>query len=689
MSSLLLHPESLPVATAAKDAATSAGSAPLRILFVDDDEEDYLLTLALLRKIEEFSFTVEWVSRAEAVLPRLREGIWDICLLDYRLRRTTGLEILRQARAEGIPVPIVLLTGQGDRSIDQEALAAGASDFLVKGESDAVTLERSIHYTIAQKKIEEQLRAQNDFTNAVLDTAAALVLVLDREGRIVRFNPACEKASGYSFDELRGTRIWEILFPEEEQDTAADRLAEALDVSRYPNQYEAPMVTRFGETRTIIWRNSCLLDNRGQEIEFLVSVGIDVTEQRLIEEELAEARRREVEVGASIQSALLVRQPPLDFPGLSFQSFTQPSQVINGDFTDYYSLGNGILDVVVGDVMGKGVAAALIGAAAKSHLQRVMRRLTLALRPYNRLPEPHEIITAVHKLLTPELQELHSFVTLTYARFDLHRGCMTIVDCGAPPPLHWQAAQAACIRRTGDNLPIGVHRVEVYRQFTVPIAPGDVLLFYSDGLTDAYQQETDDYFGVNRLEQVFSENTSEPVPVLIERVIQTVKGFGGNRTTADFDDLTCLAIRVENAGMPAPRKQMALDLKSDPAETDRVRNWLSDVLDIHFPGASEEDRFMTEVGLVEAFGNIVRHAYRGQMDRPVFLEAEVYEQQLVLKLLDWGEVCFRPEDVREPSFDGSPNGYGLFIIRQSYESVHFGQDEIGRNTLYLSRTFNA
>jgi len=109
---------------------------PIRILLVDDDEDEYVLTRDKLSEIEGASYECDWVPTYEAGLRTIELKEHDLCLLDYSLGKRNGLELLREARAGGIQIPFVLLTGQGDRELDLEAMRSGASDFLVKAEVD-------------------------------------------------------------------------------------------------------------------------------------------------------------------------------------------------------------------------------------------------------------------------------------------------------------------------------------------------------------------------------------------------------------------------------------------------------------------------------------------------------------------------------------------------------------------------
>jgi predicted signal transduction protein with EAL and GGDEF domain len=129
----------------------------IKILLVEDDEDDYILTEDLLLQSKHSKFEVEWASSYEDALELFLQNNYDICLFDYRLGSHSGMDLLREAIAAGCNVPIILLTGQGDGQIDIEALKAGAMDYLNKAEINAQLLERSIRYAIERKKTEDRI----------------------------------------------------------------------------------------------------------------------------------------------------------------------------------------------------------------------------------------------------------------------------------------------------------------------------------------------------------------------------------------------------------------------------------------------------------------------------------------------------------------------------------------------------
>jgi len=126
------------------------------------------------------------------------------------------------------------------------------------------------------KEGEKALKRERDFINAILETAASLVMVFDREGKITIFNRACEQITGYTFSEMKGKHIWDTLAIEPE--VTKERVAKLL-AGNYPSSHEGIWITSNGAQRLISWTNTALLDNEGK-VEYIISTGIDITEKR-------------------------------------------------------------------------------------------------------------------------------------------------------------------------------------------------------------------------------------------------------------------------------------------------------------------------------------------------------------------------------------------------------------------------
>jgi CheY-like chemotaxis protein len=117
---------------------------PIRVLLIEDDEDDYVLTREALKGLGAEAVVLDWLSEPEAALEALCEGRHDVCLLDFHLGSSTGLELLRQARRRGCRVPVILLSGTSGPTQHREALEAGASTVLMKSEASSALLEQAL-----------------------------------------------------------------------------------------------------------------------------------------------------------------------------------------------------------------------------------------------------------------------------------------------------------------------------------------------------------------------------------------------------------------------------------------------------------------------------------------------------------------------------------------------------------------
>lgn len=124
----------------------------IRLLVVEDDEEDFILTRDLLREIRGKRFNIEWATTFEEGLKAMSANSQEVALVDFRLGAHNGIELLQAARAAGAEAPVILLTGAGHEDADHAAMKAGAADYLVKGQVEASQLERTIRYAIERKR---------------------------------------------------------------------------------------------------------------------------------------------------------------------------------------------------------------------------------------------------------------------------------------------------------------------------------------------------------------------------------------------------------------------------------------------------------------------------------------------------------------------------------------------------------
>ena len=157
------------------------------------------------------------------------------------------------------------------------------------------------------KQTEHELRKERDFTSAVLSTAGALVVVLDRQGRIVRFNRACEKLTGYLFEEVKGKPFWDLFLLRNEMNQVKV-VFENLRTGGFPNEHENYWLTKSGSRRLVKWSNTALAESDGS-VEYVIGTGIDITDTRAAEEKRHDSEKKYRSLLANLDTAVVVHAP--------------------------------------------------------------------------------------------------------------------------------------------------------------------------------------------------------------------------------------------------------------------------------------------------------------------------------------------------------------------------------------------
>lgn len=260
---------------------------------------------------------------------------------------------------------------------------------------------------------------------------------------------------------------------------------------------------------------------------------------------LKERLEGELSGARSIQMSLLPKTFPAfpDRPEIDIHAMVRPAREVGGDFYDYYFNDDGRLCLVIGDVSGKGMPAAVFMAAAKSSLK------ARAARAWNAA----EIVSSANRELC-EGNVSQMFVTLLVALLDVETGDFELCNAGHPPP--------QIVKRNGEVVPVeggggvalGVLRSCRYTVVKWRLAPGDTLFFFTDGVTEALNPERE-FYSSTRLRTLLRSAGASSAQALTRRVVQDVRNFCEERDQAD--DIAVLAVRwlsaVGNSDETSPR----------------------------------------------------------------------------------------------------------------------------------------
>jgi sigma-B regulation protein RsbU (phosphoserine phosphatase) len=245
-----------------------------------------------------------------------------------------------------------------------------------------------------------------------------------------------------------------------------------------------------------------------------------------------EERRRlesELELSQIVQRALLPQRVP-SIRGVELAAFSRPSEIIGGDYFDFFQFRDGTHGLVIADVSGHGVSAGML----MSSLQTAIRTMA---------PEadsPAEILERINRFYIHNIN-FTTFVTVFLARFDPVTLTLTYVNAGHNPPAVRRRENSAIIWLKPTAPAIGLAEVFHARTEVIGFSAGDSLLLYTDGVTEVLNIGNEQ-FGQERLAELVHQNADRPAPDLLQAVRQAVSAFGGNKPLTD--DVTMVALKI-------------------------------------------------------------------------------------------------------------------------------------------------
>lgn len=390
------------------------------------------------------------------------------------------------------------------------------------------------------------------------------------------------------------------------------------------------------------------------------------------------ARLQEVNIGSRIQQTLLLGKIPPNIQGAELAKMTISSEKIDGDFVDFVRHDTKHFDLMVGDVMGKGVPAALLGAATKSVFSQAISNIVCAANVAS-LPTPEEIVNFAHSQLCEQLIALYSFATICYARFDLAKMRMDMVDGGHTQTIHYRAKTGRCDLIKSNNLPLGFSETEQYRQISVDLEPDDLLLFYSDGLIEA-RNRAREYYGIERLVHYIEDHHRLPPEALLKELYSELTFYAN---TVNFsDDMTCVAVKIHEIPVHTLLNSNELKMTSTPSDLASLRVFLRTLIS-ETEGLADDLGHQLELAVNEVASNIMRHGYHGQDGQPIEVESEIYDDRIEIRLFHWGKPM-ETLQMTSPAFDGrQDHGFGLYLIRNCVDEVNYTTEPDGKSCVAL------
>jgi len=246
-----------------------------------------------------------------------------------------------------------------------------------------------------------------------------------------------------------------------------------------------------------------------------------------------EERRRledELELSQVVQRALLPQRAPA-IPGVELAAFSRPAEIIGGDYFDFFKFSDGSHGFVIADVSGHGVSAGMLMSSLQTAIQ--------TLAPF--ADSPAEVLERINRFYIHNIN-FTTFVTVFLAKFDPNNRTLTYVNSGHNPPaiFHRRENKVEWLKRTAPAIGLDEHYLP--RLETVNLSSGDILLLYTDGLTEAFNSDMEE-FGVERLAEFLQNAAGLSASEMLQVVRQGIRAYAGGVRLSD--DLTLVALKVK------------------------------------------------------------------------------------------------------------------------------------------------
>ena len=384
-----------------------------------------------------------------------------------------------------------------------------------------------------------------------------------------------------------------------------------------------------------------------------------------VEQELGTAR--------SIQHALLPKDLP-KLEGWKIAYHYQPAREVGGDFYDFLRLDDGRVGLVIGDVSGKGIAAALVMANTQSVLRAVARRGNVA--PGRVLAEANEVLYAYIPSGT--------FVTCFYGVLDPENGRLVYANAGHDPPYSQRGGDAQELRARG--MPLGLMPDMPYEEKEAVLAAGDDLLLYSDGLVEAHDTKGD-MFGFPRLRRLIMAQSTGSGEELIDVLLAELTSFTGADAEQE-DDITLVTLerskaRVRDLETPLQPDAIAGDvdlrvladftLSSEPGNERPAMEKVADAVKELPLSGQRLSRLKTAVA--ESTMNAMEHGNGYDPEIPVRIQVWLLKERLLVRIIDRGSGPLSSLTAKGPNLEAklenlqTARGWGVFLIERMVDEV--------------------
>ncbi|MDD2660764.1 MAG: SpoIIE family protein phosphatase [Methylococcales bacterium] len=386
-----------------------------------------------------------------------------------------------------------------------------------------------------KKHFQDALIESEKRTRLIIESSLSAIVIMDSYGLITDWNPQAEKMFGWSHAEAIGQRLSDLIIPSRFHKAHLQGLQHFLKTSTGPflnKLIEHVAMRRDGSEFPVEFSISPLKLGNAYIFSGFIH---EITARKEAEQKIREAEvnlaitRNEIKIAQRIQSSLSP-SAPIKSEHFEVTGYCLPADQVGGDYFDYFYRNEDHLDIIIADVSGHSIGPALFMVEARS----VIRTQT------NRMGTPSEALAVLNNFLFEDLDNADYFISLFYLQYDIANRQLIFANAGHPPPLLLSPFQNECRQLDAEGMIVGVRKNLVFEEKTTALAKGDLVLLYTDGLTEA-ENPSGEFFGLERVSDIFIQNAQQSPERIIEALLRQLKQFCQSQSFKD--DVTLMIFK--------------------------------------------------------------------------------------------------------------------------------------------------
>lgn len=429
-----------------------------------------------------------------------------------------------------------LRTGVGpllNQLIEQTAIRRDGTEFPVELSISPLKLGNAYIFSGFIHDITGRKRLEHRFRQAV-ESAPNAIVMINKSGTIEMVNSQTETSFGYSRTELVGQPI-EMLVPERFR-SAHVGLRQAYltaPVSRPMGVGQDLFGVRKDGTEFPVEIGLSLIDSKEETL--VLSTIVDITTRKTTEAAIRQAQinlaiaQSEIKIAQRIQASLSP-SAPIKSSHFEVTGFCLPADQVGGDYFDYFYRNEDRLDMIVADVSGHSIGPALFMVETRSAIRAQA----------SGSGTPAETLSVLNNFLFEDLDRSDYFITLFYLQYNTANQQLSFANAGHPPPLLLSPFQTECRQLDAEGLILGVNKNVVFEEKVTTLSQGDLLLMYTDGLTEA-ENADGEFFGLQRVSDILVQYAQQSPQAIIEALLKQLKQFC--RSASFNDDITLMVFK--------------------------------------------------------------------------------------------------------------------------------------------------